>query len=175
LLSLAADELSEEENVKFLADAMVGKLSRWLRMLGQDVEYSTKLCDDELLALAKAEGRVLLTRDFELYQRAIGRGLEAFYVQGNSEAERLAELSKRFGFPLEIDMDRSHCPRCNAKLQAATKDQIKADVEENTYLYYDRFWKCPNCGHVYWQGAHWKQINDTLKVAKNFKEKDCGL
>ena len=55
--------------MKFLADAMLGKLTRWLRMLGQDVEYSTKLSDDELLASAKAEGRILLTRDFELYQR----------------------------------------------------------------------------------------------------------
>jgi len=151
--------------VKFLADGMLGKLTRWLRMLGQDVEYSTTLTDDELLAAAKAESRVLLTRDFELYQRAIGRGLEAFYVRGSTEAERLAELAKRFGVPLEIDMDKSHCPRCNTKLNAATKEQIRADVEKNTYLHYNTFWKCPNCGHVYWQGAHWNQINTTLTQA----------
>ncbi len=156
--------------MKFLADAMLGKLSRWLRMLGQDVEYSTLLGDDQLLEKAKAEGRVLLTRDLELYQRALGRGLEAFYVQGKSEAERLAELAKRFGLPLEIDMDKSHCPRCNGKLQVAAKEQVKGDVEENTFLYYDRFWKCPNCGHVYWQGAHWKQIQQTLKQAQQKKQ-----
>jgi uncharacterized protein len=155
--------------VKFLADAMLGKLSRWLRMLGQDVEYNVKLDDAQLLAQAKAEGRVLLTRDFELYQRALGRGFEAFYLQGNSEAERLAELAKRFGLPLEIDMDQSHCPRCNAKLQAAKKEQIEGDVEKNTFLHYDKFWKCPNCGHVYWQGAHWKQIQETLAQAKQAK------
>jgi hypothetical protein len=135
-------------------------------MLGQDVEYSTKLSDDELLAAAKAEGRVLLTRDFELYQRAIGRGIEAFYVQGSTEAERLAELAKRFGVPLEIDMDKSHCPRCNTKLNPATKEQVKDDVEKNTFLHYEAFWKCPNCGHVYWQGAHWNQINNTLTQAQ---------
>ncbi len=163
--------------MKFLADAMLGKLSRWLRMLGQNVEYSTTLTDDQLLAQAKAEGRVLLTKDFELYQRALGRGLEAFYLQGKSEAERLAELAKRFGLPLEIDMDSSHCPRCNAKLQATPKEQIKGDVEANTFLYYDKFWKCPNCGHVYWQGAHWTQINATLKGAKEIlkKKEKCGL
>ncbi len=155
--------------MKFIADGMLGKLSRWLRMLGQDVEYSTQLSDDELLAAAKTEGRILLTRDFELYQRAIGRGIEAFYVQGKTESERLAELAKRFSVPLEIDMDKSHCPRCNAKLNAATKEQVKDDVEENTFLYYDRFWKCPNCGHVYWQGAHWKQITQTLNQAQQKK------
>lgn len=156
--------------MKFLADAMLGKLSRWLRMLGQDVEYNVKLGDDQLLVQAKAEGRVLLTKDFELYQRAFGRGLEAFYLQGASEAERLAELAKRFNLTLEIDMDKSHCPRCNAKLQTASKEQVEGDVEKNTFLYYDKFWKCPNCGHVYWQGAHWKQIQQTLTQAKETKQ-----
>jgi uncharacterized protein with PIN domain len=175
LKNLAAEESSEEETLKFLADAMLGKLSRWLRMLGQNVEYNVKLTDNQLLAQAKAEGRVLLTRDFELYQRALSRGLEAFYLQGNTETERLAELSKRFGLPLEIDMDNSHCPRCNAKLQSTSKDQIREDVETNTFLYYDKFWKCPNCGHVYWQGAHWKQITATLQVAKeNLKKKESS-
>ena len=73
--------------MKFLADAMLGKLSRWLRMLGQDVEYNVELGDDQLLVQAKAEGRVLLTKDFELYQRALSRGLKRFYLQGTSEAE----------------------------------------------------------------------------------------
>ncbi len=155
--------------MKFLADAMLGKLSRWLRMLGQDVVYSTELTDDQLLSQAKTESRVLLTKDFELYQRAMSRGLEGFYLQGKSEAEHLAELSKRFGLPLDMDMDKSHCPRCNAKLQAATKDQIQGEVEANTFLYYNQFWKCPNCGHVYWQGAHWKQIQETLTRAKQTK------
>jgi uncharacterized protein with PIN domain len=159
--------------VKFLADGMLGKLTRWLRMLGQDVEYSTQLSDDQLLTMAKAESRILLTKDFELYQRAIKCGIEAFYVEGSNEAERLAQLSKRYGVVLEVNMAESHCPRCNAKLNAATKEQVKNDVEANTYLYYDSFWKCPNCGHVYWQGAHWNQINATLKQAKIILEKKC--
>ena len=137
-------------------------------MLGQNVEYFTLLNDDQLLEHAKTDSRILLTRDFELYKRAIGRRLEAFYVQGSTEAERLAELAKRFGVPLEIDMAASHCPRCNAKLNPATKEEIKESVEKNTYLYYNKFWKCPSCDHVYWQGAHWNQINATLNEAKNY-------
>jgi uncharacterized protein with PIN domain len=159
--------------LKFLADGMLGKLARWLRMLGQNVEYSTQLNDDQLLEHAKSDNRILLTRDFELYQRAMGRRLEAFYVQGSTEAERLAELAKRFCFSLEMDMAASHCPRCNAKLNPATKEEIKADVEKNTYLYYNEFWKCPNCGHVYWQGAHCNQINATLNEAKKILKEKC--
>jgi uncharacterized protein len=157
--------------VKFLADGMLGKLACWLRMLGQDVVYSTCLSDNELLKLAKAEGRVLLTRDFELYKRAVGRGLEGFYVEGTRESDQLSEVSKRYCLNLEVDMDKSHCPICNTKLEPAPKEQLKDKLEPNTYRYYDRFWRCPNCGQVYWQGAHWKQITETLSQAERKKTK----
>jgi uncharacterized protein len=152
--------------VKFLADGMLGKLARWLRMLGQDVLYNTRLSDNELLGLAKAEGRVLFTRDFELYKRAVGRGLEGLYVEGKRESDQLSEVAKRYGLALEIDMDKSHCPLCNTKLEPAPKEQLKDQLEPNTYRYYGRFWRCPNCGQIYWQGAHWKQITGTLAQAQ---------
>ena len=152
--------------MKFLADGMLGKLTRWLRMLGQDVIYSVKFNDAQLLGLAKAENRALLTRDFELYKRAIARGLDAFYVDAKTESGRLAQIAERYDVPLEMDMDKSHCPICNTLLQAATKETLAKRLEKNTYTYYDKFWRCPNCGQVYWQGAHWKQIINTLTQAK---------
>jgi uncharacterized protein len=152
--------------VKFLADGMLGKLTRWLRMMGQDVVYSVKLGDDELLYLAKNESRALLTRDFELYKRAIARGSDAFYVDDRTESGRLAKVAKRYGVQLEIDMDKSHCPLCNTPLKAASKEQLKDKLEKNTYTYYDAFWRCPNCGQIYWQGAHWKQIQQMLTQAR---------
>ena len=148
-----------------------GKLTRWLRMLGQDVIYSVQFNDNELLELAKAEARVLLTKDLELYRRAVGRGLDAFYVEGETESARLAEVAKRYGLALAVDMDKSHCPVCNAKLAAVPKEQLQGELEENTYKYYERFWRCPNCGQVYWQGAHWKQITATLTQAQ---QKNAG-
>ncbi len=153
--------------MKFIADGMLGKLARWLRMMGQDVTYNTQLNDNELLRLSKVESRVLLTKDFELYKRAISRGLESFYVEGKRESERLAEIAKRYGLSLEIDMDKSHCPICNTPLKAAPKEELKDKIEANTYKYYDKFWRCPNCGQIYWQGAHWKQIDEVLRRAEN--------
>jgi uncharacterized protein with PIN domain len=140
-------------------------------MLGQDVTYSTQLGDNDLLGLAKAEGRILLTKDLELYKRAVTRGLEAFYVEGRAEAERLAEVAKRYGVGLVVDMDKANCPLCNASLKAAPKEQLKDKLEPNTYLHYDRFWHCPNCGQVYWQGAHWKHITNTLAQVQKWLEK----
>ena len=74
--------------MKFLADGMLGKLARWLRMLGHDVIYLVEFDDSELLELAKKEERVLLTKDLDLYKRAIGRGLDSYYVEGKTEPEK---------------------------------------------------------------------------------------
>jgi uncharacterized protein with PIN domain len=155
--------------VKFVADAMLGKLARWLRMMGHDVKYSTASDDNELLVLAKKERRILLTRDLELYQRAVAKGVGAFYVEGGTEAERLAELAERFGVLLRIDLEESRCPNCNTKLRSTPKEKIAGKVKKNTYLHYDEFWRCPKChgcGQVYWQGAHWGRIRITLQEAE---------
>jgi uncharacterized protein with PIN domain len=157
--------------VKFIADGMLGKLTRWLRMLGQDVTYSNQFEDEELIMTANKERRVLLTRDLELYQRAIAKGIDAFYVEGRTEAEKLAELAKRFDFLLVIDLKRSRCPRCNTKIRPTPKEKLAGKVEKNTFTYYDEFWKCPKCGHIYWQGAHWEGIRATLEEAKKFRKK----
>jgi uncharacterized protein with PIN domain len=149
---------------------MLGKLTRWLRMLGQDVIYSVQFDDSLLLDLAKRDERALLTKDFELYNRAIGRGLDVFYVEGKSESEQLARVTKRYGITLEINMDKSRCTLCNSTLKAKPKEQLlQGELKENTYKYYENFWKCPDCSQIYWQGAHWKQILKTLKQAKQKK------
>ena len=152
--------------MKFIADGMLGKLTRWLRMLGHDVTYSNTLNDAELIVMAKKERRILLTKDLELYQRATAKGIDAFYVEGRTEAERLAELAKRFDISLVIDLKNSRCPRCNTKLRSTPKEKLAGKVEKNTFAYYDEFWKCPKCGHIYWQGAHWGRIRATLEEAE---------
>ena len=152
--------------MKFIADGMLGKLTRWLRMLGHDVTYSNTLNDVELIVMAKKERRILLTKDLELYQRATAKGIDAFYVEGRTEAERLAELAKRFDISLVIDLKNSRCPRCNTKLRSTPKEKLAGKVEKNTFAYYDDFWKCPKCGHIYWQGAHWGRIRATLDEAE---------
>jgi uncharacterized protein with PIN domain len=156
--------------VNFVVDGMLGKLTRWLRMMGHDVKYSNKLDDTELMVIAKKESRVLLTRDLALYQRAIAKGIEAFYVEGMTEPERLAELARRFSIPLVIDLKSSRCPRCNAPLQSVPKEKVVDRVEKNTFSHYSAFWECPNCGHVYWQGAHWTKIRATLEDAEKLKK-----
>ena len=140
-------------------------------MMGHDVKYSNNMDDSELLTIAKKQQRILLTRDFELYQHAVAKEVDAFYVQGQTEEQRLAELAKRFGISLEIDMATSRCPKCNTQVKPVSKEEVASRVEKSTFEHYTEFWECPKCGQVYWQGAHWTKIRETLKTAEQSLQK----
>jgi len=152
--------------LKFIADGMLGKLTRWLRMLGHNVKYSSKLDDAQLIMIAKKERRTLLTRDLELYQQAVARGVNAFYLEGKTEADRLAHLAKRFTIKLDIDMVTSRCTRCNTRVKPISKEKVVDRIEKSTFSHYNEFWECTKCGQIYWQGAHWTKIRKTLETAK---------
>jgi len=156
--------------LKFITNGMLGKFTRWLRLLGFDVEYANDIEDKQLMAMAKEKRRTLLTRDLELFQQANTHNIDAFLVEGETEAERLACLAKQYKFPLEIDVTVSRCPKCNTQIREVPKAAVAEKVEKATFTYYNEFWQCPNCGQIYWQGAHWKRIADTLDEAKKILE-----
>ncbi len=157
--------------LKFITDGMLGKLTRWLRILGHDVEYLKSDDDKKLIEKAKSEERILLTRDLKLYQQAIMHGIGAVLVNASTQSEKIADLARRFGFNIEIDVRVSRCPKCNTRIKHISKEMIIDEVPETTSTYYSEFWKCPCCRQVYWQGAHWKRIKETLKEAKKALEK----
>ena len=159
------DALSVDD-LKFLADGMLGKLTRWLRMLGHDVIYMGSTDDNELIQKAKKENRILLTRDVTLYQRTIAKGAESFLLESPNQITNLTQTARRFRFPLEINPDRSRCPKCNTNIKSVDKTVAEGKVPEKTLLHYDHFWRCPNCGQFYWRGAHWKEIEKTLPEAE---------
>ena len=148
--------------MKFLTDGMLGKLTRWLRMLGHDVKYANNFNDEALIELSKKDKRILLTRDLQLYNRATKQHAAAFFVEGKNESKRLASLAERFNINLELDPNNSRCPKCNTKLKQAEKQQITDRIPHNTMIHYEEFWECPKCGKIYWQGAHWKKIIEKL-------------
>jgi uncharacterized protein with PIN domain len=154
------------KNLKFLTDGMLGKLTRWLRMLGKDVVYTGSMDDKEIIQKAKKERRILLTRDLELYQQAIGKGAEALLIESPNQTANLARLATRFKFKLEIDVEVSRCPKCNARIRPASKADVVNKIPETTSSFYNEFWECLDCGQIYWRGAHWKRIEKTLAEAK---------
>jgi len=154
------------KELKFVTDGMLGKLTRWLRMLGHDVEYTGSMDDKELIRKAKKDSRILLTRDVELYKQAIARGADAFLIENPNQTADLANLARRFKFKLEVDVKVSRCPKCNSKIKAVSKASVADKVPSTTSSSYDEFWQCQSCAQVYWRGTHWKRIDKTLKEAK---------
>ncbi len=154
--------------MKFVADGMLGKLSRWLRILGYDVKYSNDLDDCQLVTVSKKEKRVLLTRDLELYKQATAKGIDTFYLEGRTGEEELAELAKRFGINLDIDITTSRCPKCNTRVRSIPKEHATDKVQKSTFAYYNEFWECPKCRQIYWQGAHWTRIRRTLEKTREY-------
>lgn len=160
--------------MRFILDGMLGKLARWLRMMGHDAIYLNDAQDQDLAANAIREERILLTADVALYRYAIGHKAEAFLVKGRTEAERLASLADRFKFDLSVDTARSRCPACGSELKTASKAEVKRKVPETTFNVFDQFWACPNtdCDKVYWQGSHWGNINAILEEARKIRNKE---
>ena len=146
------------DHPRFLADEMLGSLARWLRMMGYDTEYSRGLLDGELLALASAEGRVLLTRDRQLAERAGGRGLLITSVVLDEQLEQVVSA-----FHLNNDRPMTRCTVCNGELEAVSADAVAGRVPERVLELRDEFFVCPRCGKVYWKGTHWDRIEKTME------------
>ncbi len=161
--------------MRFVVDGMLGGLARWLRMLGHNVLYESNASDNALLALAARDQFVLLTRDEELYHRALARKIPALLVTGQKEEERLAELARKCHISLAINMALTRCPECGASLLEASREEIANRVPPASLKIYTEFWKCenPNCEKIYWMGSHWKQINQTLTRARRLLDRDA--
>jgi uncharacterized protein with PIN domain len=157
--------------MKFLTDGMLGNITRWLRLLGYDVEYEKSQNDNELLLRSEQEERILLTSDAELFRIAKRRGLNTALVKKTSPDEALSKLSEKFNIQLIFDEMRSRCPACGSPLKIVNKKSIKDKVPKNTYQRYNEFWICSSlsCSKVYWRGNHWKKISQTLKKARKEK------
>jgi len=158
----------ERLRMRFLLDGMLGKLTRWLRMLGCDASYQNDRPDNELLSTAKSNSLILLTADEELYRTATFRGIQSYLVRGKTEPERLAELAERFKLKLEIDTSKSRCPTCGYPIKETAKENLEKLVPAATFKVHNTFWVCTNlnCAKIYWQGSHWKKIEQTLEAAK---------
>ena len=136
----------------FIADAMLGKLARWLRVLGCDVEYFPLIGDEELVARATRTGRLILTRDTLLVRRRGARD-NHFFVAGDHFRDQLRQVVERFAIdPAGRFLTR--CLECNALLAEIGKNNVRDRVPPYVYETREQFRACPSCGRLYWQGTH---------------------
>jgi uncharacterized protein with PIN domain len=138
----------------FVADVMVGKLARWLRVLGFDVLYSNTYDDDEVIQIAEGEKRVILTRDRRLARRRTPA--KCFLIESGDYKQQLQQVLRSFN--LKDFKLFSRCIECNARLEEADKEVVFDKVPPFVYLTQDRFAQCPACDRIYWHGTHTQEM-----------------
>jgi hypothetical protein len=136
---------------RFLADAMLGRLARWLRLLGFDTAYAGELPDGEVVRRALAEERWILTRDRALPVEWSVAGVHLLHSELVLEqlrdvvwAFQLASRARPF----------SRCGECNEPLAATSRDEVASEVPPGVLATAQELSRCPSCGRVYWRGSH---------------------
>jgi len=144
---------------RFILDDHLGKLARYLRMLGFDALYQNDL-DDECLAILSAEqNRILLTRDRRLLMRKIVT--QGYCLRSLDPEVQIIEVMKRYSLLISTQF-LTRCLVCNERLCSVEKQAIIDRLEPMTRLYYDHFKICPNCDRIYWKGSHYERIMQSI-------------
>jgi len=147
--------------LRFIADSMLGKLARWLRLMGFDTLYFPSISDLELVRMARKEKRIILTMDACL-ALTLEKDKYIFLTYSNPY-QQLKYLVKELGLD-PWDGLFSRCVYCN-KLVEKIKDksEIKNKVPLHLFNSNSSFYRCPVCGRIYWEGSHHQKIRTIIK------------
>ena len=149
--------------MKFLLTKELGRLAKWLRILGFDTAYFKEGNYSSLVIAALRDARVILTRNHRLPE---ARGLRIVVLKEEKLKEQLREIFKELKIePGEFTMF-SRCTLCNLELKPLDKHEVKDKVPEYVYNTQDKFFCCPSCRKIYWQGTHWGNVQKTLDEIK---------
>jgi len=148
--------------MKLLADSMLGSLGRWLRLLGYDTVIARHEPDAHLVRLARAEGRVILTRDRELAAR---HGVQALLIVSDKLDKQLAQTAH--DLPLPPAAPGSRCQHCNESLQPVSHTDAAGSVPPYVLDTQESLSRCPACGRFYWRGTHWPEIEAKLALTRS--------
>ena len=149
--------------VRFVADVMLGKLARWLRILGYDVAYDPNADDEQLVQQAVSEKRILLTKDRHLVERWRKKLRLNGYLLLTSDdwREQLKQTVAYFGLDIH-NRRHTRCPDCNGVLKEVAKEAVRYRVPFFVFTQHEHFVQCSQCGKIYWAGSHYERMNAAL-------------
>lgn len=153
---------------------MLGKLARWLRILGYDTAYERVIADDELIRRVFQEDRWLLTRDRYLARRRVLRG-RLTLLQRDDLRGQLCELASHRCLDLALGPGTPcRCADCNAPLTPMPKAQVLGDIPPFVAIEQEDFARCPQCGRLFWPGSHWQRLTRELeRLRQSPGRSDC--
>jgi uncharacterized protein with PIN domain len=141
-----------EAITKFAADRMLARVARWLRILGADTSFDQGIDGATMLKAARAEGRILLTRDKRLRTAS-----DVLFLDSNNFRDQLRQIISRYPFDV-FQNPLSRCSRCNTPLIEVDREIVRLRVPPFVYATNEKFSECPNCAHLYWGGTHPERI-----------------
>jgi len=154
--------------IKFFADNNVGKLAKWLRMMGYDTRFFNSGDDSHMIAIALAEGRVILTRDTQIMRRRVVTSgqLKAILIQGDEPERQMRQVIDSLNLDCQF-RPFTICLECNQPLVPRTREQVKDLVPPYVFQTQVQYVECPTCHRIYWRGTHWQAM--TGKLSKFMK------
>ena len=159
--------MSNKDHIRFIADVMVGRLARYLRMAGYDVVYRNDADDILIIKIALKEDRVVLTRDTMMLERKEFKNgtLKSVFITDDCLEEQLLQV--RSALDLILEPDLMVCLVCNSRLEEVDKEAAISDVPPYVYETQDNFKYCRNCGKYYWRGTHYDYMRKYFNDLKN--------
>jgi uncharacterized protein with PIN domain len=148
---------------KFIVDNNVGKLAKWLRMMGYDTLFFNGSNDSRMIAIALAEGRVVLTKDTQIMKRGVitkGR-LKAILPQSDEPELQMHQIIDSLNLDCQFK-PFSICLECNQPLEEKSKEQVKCLVPSYVFQTQNQYMQCPRCHRIYWRGTHWHRMKEKL-------------
>jgi uncharacterized protein with PIN domain len=147
-------------DTRFVADVHLGRLARYLRLLGFDTLYGNDWADDLLVETSVSDHRILLTRDRGLLKRkTLDHG---YLVRHTDPLRQLAEVARRFDLRDSL-RPLTRCPVCNVAVVPVAKEEAAPRLPLLTARYYDEFWRCEQCGRLYWKGGHHRSLEALVR------------
>jgi len=145
---------------QFVADVMLGRLAKWLRIAGFDVLYSNRITDEELVALSRNEGRIILSKDTRLLVR---KSVQHFiYLESDDVRAQIRQVFSVLGITGLPDL-LTRCLDCNHVLEDAPRDRVRDRVPPFVFATQPGFKRCPHCDKIYWAGTHRQAVLRTLQ------------
>ncbi len=149
---------------RFIVDHNVGKLAKWLRLMGYDARFFRGESDAEMVAIALKEGRIILTRDTRIMQRRlVTKGkLKALLIESDQPSEQIHQIINSLNLDYYFN-PFSLCLECNQPLVERQKSELKDSVPPYVFKTQEQFRQCPACKRIYWRGTHWRAMTQRLE------------
>ena len=143
--------------MKFIADAMLGRLAKRMRLLGFDVFYDPTLNDNEIIRLSLEQDRMILTRDKALSARPLA--MKHLFIESERVEEQLEQV--RSSFPAKT-FPFTRCSECNEPIVSIAKNEVRDLVPQYVSEKNSVFFQCPKCGRIYWSGTHVSKMEQRI-------------